>query len=61
MEIFVSLWVISGIAAHMDYCLRKDTWCGVPIWQEPSTYVMFIVAAIAGPILWLIDDDGRIG
>lgn len=45
-------WSLAGVAAHVEACNRMKTWCGTPIWQEPSTYMMFFPAMIAGPFLW---------
>lgn len=61
MEALLLLWPISGIVAHIIQCNRMKTWCGTPVWEEPSTYVMFFCAALGGPILFffLEKDDAH--
>jgi hypothetical protein len=60
MELLILLWVFVGVWCHMSYCLRHKEWCGTPIWREPSTYFMFLIAAIVGPFMLTIDDDGTL-
>ena len=50
-DILLFLWPTIGIAAHVEYCLSQKTWCDIPIWEEPSTYLMFFESAIAGPFM----------
>lgn len=45
----IGFWPVSGIVCHIVYCCKDKTWCGTPIWQEPSTYLMFFPAMIMGP------------
>ena len=55
MEIIAGLlilsWPVVGIVCHLVMCEQMETWCGTPIWEEPSTYMMIFVAAVAG---WLM-------
>ena len=46
----VLIWGVLGIIGHIVDASRMRTWCGTPIWDEPSTYVMFFPAMILGPI-----------
>jgi len=50
-ETFWMLWALSGIVIHIICAIEMKTWCGTPVWREPSTYVMFIPAMIGGPLL----------
>jgi hypothetical protein len=53
MEIVLTLWMLSGIHAHVVAANDMKTWRGTPVWREPTTYVMFIPAALGGPIIWI--------
>ena len=60
MESLGLLWPASGIVAHIIQANRMKTWCGSPIWEEPSTYVMFVPAMIAGPFMFLfLEQDDK--
>ncbi len=50
------LWICSGFVAHISWCIKKGKWCGVPIWEEPTTYMMFLIAAILGPFTFLLPE-----
>lgn len=59
IEILIAVWAVIGIACHIAWCVQAKEWCGKPIWQEPSTYPMFIIAAIQGPtylLAWCFKD-----
>jgi hypothetical protein len=58
------VWVALGWIAHIIEAFRMKTWCGTPIWYEPSTYVMFFPASLLGPIMFVlivieINNDAR--
>lgn len=57
MEMLVLLWPLSGIVIHIYECARMKTWCGTPIWREPTTYAMLFLAMICGPLLLLLPPD----
>ena len=52
----VLLWIAIGWAIHITEANRMRTWCGQPIWTEPSTYVMFFPAALLGPFMFFFID-----
>ena len=53
-------WALSGIFIHAYQCDKMKTWCGTPIWQEPSAWAMFIPAMIAGPLqLFFTPPEGK--
>lgn len=45
-------WMASGAICHIMQANEMKTDFGKPIWDVPITYVMFIPAVIAGPILF---------
>jgi len=47
------LWILTGAVSHIIECCRMKTWCGTPIWAEPSTYMMFFPAMLMGPFYWV--------
>jgi hypothetical protein len=53
MGLIILLWFLCGIAIHVQQANKMKTWCGTPVWEEPTTYVMFFPAMIAGPVLLL--------
>lgn len=55
MEFIFLLWPLAGIIAHIVGCNKMKTWCGTPIWDEPTTYAMFLPAAAAGPIFFIVN------
>lgn len=53
MEWLILLWPLSGVAGFILLAESMKTWCGTPIWEEPTTYLMFFPAMMAGPIMLL--------
>lgn len=53
MEIAVLIWIGLGIAGHIIQANKMKTWCGTPIWEEVSTYLVFVPAMICGPFLFI--------
>lgn len=51
MEFLLLAWPIFGAVCHVAQCEKMKTRCGTKIWHEPSTYVMFIPAMVAGPLM----------
>lgn len=51
MEIVFLIWVACGIVGHIRQSNEMVTWCGTPVWEEFGTYMMFVPAAIAGPLI----------
>jgi hypothetical protein len=48
-------WALCGVIIHIVLCNRMKTWCGTPIWEEVTTWMMFFPAMIAGPLLAAIE------
>jgi hypothetical protein len=53
MEILVLAWPVLGVAGHIIACNKMKTWCGTPIWEEMTAYLMFIPALILGPFYFV--------
>lgn len=52
-EAIVLIWMGLGIVGHVWGANQMKTWCGTPVWEEPSTYLMFVPAIVAGPLMFL--------
>lgn len=51
--ILILVWAISGIAATaMEFNSMKSCF-GTPCWKDPASYLVLLMSAIAGPILWI--------
>lgn len=53
MEIVVLLWALCGAIGHIRQAREMKTYCGTPIWKDIGTYMMFVPAMVAGPIILL--------
>jgi hypothetical protein len=53
-DLFLFLWPVSGLLLHIHTCNQAKTWCGTPIWEEPTTYVVAFLAMIMGPVYLLV-------
>lgn len=51
-EIICLFWPLAGAAIYIVKCNRKKTFYATPIWQYPGTYLMFLPAMAAGPLVW---------
>lgn len=47
------VWAGIGAGLHIWHCQKLKTYCGKPIWRDPSAYFMFLPAMIAGPLMLL--------
>lgn len=53
----ILFWIGCGVLAHVIQCSQMKTWCGTPIWREPTTWLMFFPAMLAGPIMFVFVKD----
>lgn len=50
-QIVVLVWMLCGIGGHIRQSNEMVTYCGKPIWEDFETYLAFIPAIIAGPLV----------
>ncbi len=57
MEFVVLIWIGLGIIGHIRQSNEMVTWCGTPVWEEVSTYLMFFPAMLAGPLTLILFEE----
>lgn len=45
------IWALCGIVGHIRQANEMKTYFGKPIWEDFGTYIMFIPAMVAGPLI----------